>query len=158
MSSTIADTEANKKEYSWNLDFAVNLGDVHGRFFDGLENKEIVGNKCPDCGRVFVPPQPHCDHCFTETEGWVETDGTGVVESYVVTFFQFRNMPKPPYVTGVIRVGDSETSFLHFVGGIDYDDPEDLQDAMKRGMEVQPVWSEERSGSIQDIEYFEPVE
>ena len=57
----MADTESYKKEYSWNLDFAVNLGDVHRKFFEGLEDKQVIGNECPDCGNVFIPPQPHCD-------------------------------------------------------------------------------------------------
>lgn len=153
----MTDTEAYKKEYSWNLDFAVNLGDVHRRFFEGLEDKELVGNECPDCGNVFIPPQPHCDECFTENEGWVVTDGSGVIDSFVVTYFKFRNMPEPPYVTGVIRVGDSETGMLHFVGGIDYDDAEELMQKVETGMEVKPVWAEDRDGSIQDIEYFEPA-
>lgn len=153
----MTDTEAYKKEYSWNLDFAVNLGDVHRRFFEGLEEKEVVGNECPDCGKVFIPPQPHCDTCFTETEGWIVTDGEGVIDSYVVTYFQFRNMPEPPYVTGVIRVGDSNTGLLHFVGGVDYDDADELMHKVESGMEVRPVWADERDGSIQDIEYFEPI-
>lgn len=153
----MTETEAYKKEYSWNLDFAVNLGDVHRRFFEGLEDKEVVGNECPECGRVFIPPQPHCDECFVETEGWIVTDGTGVIDSYVVTYFQFRNMPEPPYVTGVIRVGDSDTGLLHFVGGIDYEDAAELRHKVEAGMEVQPVWADERDGGIQDIEYFQPV-
>lgn len=153
----MTDTEAYKKEYSWNLDFAVNLGDVHRRFFEGLENRELVGNECPDCGNLFVPPKPHCDECFVENEGWVTTDGTGVIDSFVVTYFKFRNMPEPPYVTGVIRVGDSETGMLHFVDGIDYEDGEELMEKVETGMEVQPAWADERDGNIQDIEYFEPV-
>lgn len=151
------DTEAYKKEYSWNLDFAVNLGDVHRRFFEGLEEKRILGNACPECGNVFVPPQPHCDECFVETTDWRQTDGTGVIDSYVVTYFQFRNMPEPPYVTAAIRIGDSEKSLLHFVGGVEYDDGEELMERVDTGMEVEPVWSDDRDGSIQDIEYFEPT-
>jgi uncharacterized OB-fold protein len=152
------ESESYKKEYSWNLDFAVNLGDVHRRFFEGLEEKQVVGNECPECGNVFIPPQPHCDECFVETTGWRETDGHGVIDSYVVTYFKFRNMPDPPYVTAAIRVGESETSMLHFVGGIDYDDGEELMEKVETGMDVAPVWSDDRDGSIEDIEYFEPVE
>jgi uncharacterized OB-fold protein len=154
----MADTESYKKEYSWNLDFAVNLGDVHRKFFEGLEDKQVIGNECPDCGNVFIPPQPHCDECFVETVGWRETDGTGVIESYVVTYSKFRNMPEPPYVSGAIRIGDSDKSLLHFVDGVDYDDAEGLMEKVETGMEVEPVWADDREGSIEDIEYFQPVE
>jgi hypothetical protein len=154
----MADADSRKKEYNWNLDFAVNLGDTHRRFFDALEEKRIIGNKCTETGRVYIPPQPHDDETLDPTDEWVEADGEGVVESYVVTFMQFRNMPEPPYVTGVIRIGDSDTCLLHFIGGIEYDEPEDLLDAVEKGMRVRPVWREDRTGSIEDIRHFEPVE
>lgn len=149
-----------EKAFRWELDFRLNLGSNDRRFLDGLKEKRIMGNKCPECGNVYVPPQGFCDECFVEPDEWIEQGPEGVLESYTVTFRQFRNMPEPPYVNGVVRVGDSATCFLHFVGGIDIesDDPEDLIDAVESGMRVRPVWRDDREGDIRDIEYFEPVE
>lgn len=155
---TTTDSETYEKNFRWELDFGLNLGETDRRFFEGLTEKRILGNTCPDCGTVFVPPQPYCDECFVEPDEWVEMDQVGTLESYTVTFRKFRNMPDPPYVNGVIRIGDSATCFLHFVGGLEYDEPEDLIDAVHSGMRVEPVWRDEPSGDIQDIEYFKPLE
>jgi uncharacterized OB-fold protein len=153
----MTETDAYKMEYNWNLDFAVNLGEIHRKFFEGLEEKKVIGNECPETGEVYIPPQPQSDEAFVETSGFIETEGKGVVESYVVTYQKFRNMPDPPYVTAAIRVGESETSLLHFVGGIDHEDGDDLLEKVHKGMEVEPVWRDERKGEITDIEYFKPI-
>ena len=150
-------SERYKKEFSWNLDFALNLGEVDRRFFEGLRNKEILGNKCTDCGRKFVPAQAYCDVCFEKLDEWVEMEQEGEVISWTVTFRQFRNMPEVPFVSSAIRVGDSDTGMLHFIKGIEYDEPEDIIDQVHHGMKVQPVWRDETSGDILDIKYFEPI-
>lgn len=152
------DESGYEMAFRWELDFQLNIGESDRRFFEGLKEKRILGNRCPDCGKVYVPPQTYCDECFVEPDEWIEQGPEGVLESYTVTFRQFRNMPEPPYVNGVVRVGASETCFLHFVGGIDYDEPEDLIDAVEAGTRVRPVWREEREGDIQDIKYFTPVD
>jgi uncharacterized OB-fold protein len=154
----MTDYDTYQKEFRWELDFSLNLGDADRKFFEGLQEKRILGKKHTDSGRVFVPPQPYDDRTFTATDEWVEMEQKGVIESYTVTFRQFRNMPEPPYVNGAIRIGDSETCLLHFIGGLDADDPEAMIEEISSGMTVEPVWSDERDGDILDIKHFEPVE
>lgn len=153
----MSEYDSYQKTFRWELDFSLNLGDTDRKFFEGLKEKRILGKECPDCGRIFVPPQPYCDECFTETDEWVEMDQEAVIESYTVTFRQFRNMPAPPYANGAIRVGDSATCMLHFIGGIDYDEPEKMIDELSSGMTVEPVWVDEPEGDILDIKHFKPV-
>jgi hypothetical protein len=150
-------SERYKKNFSWNLDFALNLGEVDRKFFEGLREKKILANKCSSCGKKFVPAQAYCDDCFEKLDEWVEVDQQGEVISWTVTFREFRNMPDTPFVSAAIRVGDSATGMLHFIKGIDYDEPEDIIDRVHVGMDVQPVWKDDRTGDILDIEYFEPV-
>jgi hypothetical protein len=152
------DDTGYEKAFRWELDFRLNIGETDQRFFEGLQEKRILGNECPECGNVFVPPQSYCDTCFVEPDEWSEQGPEAVLESWTVTFRKFRNMPDPPYLNGVVRVGDSETCFLHFVGGVEYDEPEDLLDVVESGTRVRPVWRDDREGDIRDIEYFEPVE
>ncbi|WP_435158243.1 Zn-ribbon domain-containing OB-fold protein [Haladaptatus sp. DFWS20] len=146
-----------KKSFHWDLDFSLNIGETNKRFFDGLEEKLILGTKCPECGDVFVPPRSVCDECFVEADEWVEVEQRGVLESYTVCFFEFRNMPEPPYMTGVIRLGESATCLLHFLDDIEYEDPHDLIGSVEKGTAVEPVWANERKGDIRDIEYFRPI-
>jgi len=154
-------TDANpeyKHSFHWDLDFSLNIGEHNRRFFDELEEQRIMGNVCPDCGDIFVPPRAVCPTCLAEPDEWVELEQEAVLESYTVCFFDFRNMPEPPYITGVVRIGDASTPILHFIDGIDYDEPHDLIGKIEKGDRLEPVWSDERTGDIQDISHFTPLE
>ena len=143
--------------YQWHAPYEVTLGEAYTRFLNGLKEKKILGNVCPDCGGLYVPARPFCDKCLKEPTEWVETDGMARLESFTITYVKFLGLPDPPSITGIIKVGDSVTNFLHFVAGIDYDEPRDLEEKVKVGMALKPVWKEERSGDILDIAYFEPA-
>jgi len=145
------------KEYSWKLDYRVKLGDVYTRFFEGLKDKKILGNKCGKCGRIYIPPKPFCDICFVEPTEWLEAEHKGTVTSFTVCYQKFENLPEPPYISGIIKIGNSAISFVHFIGGIECDNPKELPSKIKIGMEVEPVWAPERVGDMLDIEYFKPV-
>ena len=147
-----------KYPFHWDLDFSLNIGEINRRFFDELEDKKLMGNKCPECGDLFVPPQPVCVECYVENNEWVEVDHRGVLESYTVCYFEFRKMPEPPYVTGVIRVDDSAICMMHFVEEIEYDDPMDIVDQLEKGQAVEPVWADERDGDIFDMDHWRIAE
>jgi len=149
--------ETMKKKYSWKLDYAVTVGDVYTRFFEGLRNKKILGNICGKCGRSYIPPRPFCDICFVEPEKWFEAQPRATLQGFTVTFRQFANFPEPPYISCVVNIDDSAVSFLHFLGGIDYKDPLEIPDKIRIGMEVEPVWAEDRKGDMLDIAYFKPI-
>ena len=149
--------EFSSKEYNMNLDFKVSLGPAYTKWMQSLKDQQIIANKCTKCGRQFVPAKPFCETCFEPAEEWVETDGIGIVESFTIGYSKFRNFPDPPYVIGVIRVGESAVSMIHFIAGFDYELPEDIPDKIQIGMKVKPVWAEERTGDLLDIKHFEPV-
>ncbi len=150
-------TEFMNKEYNMHLDFSVSLGPIYTKWMKALKDKKILANWCAKCGRHFVPAKPFCDVCFEPADQWVETDGEGIVESFTIGYAKFRNLPDPPYVIGVIRVGPSAVSMIHWIAGFHYDRLEDIPDKIKIGMKVKPVWAEERNGDLLDILYFVPV-
>lgn len=154
----MSETNEYRKGFNWNVDFEVNLGDLYGEFFEALEDKRLLARECPDCGKTFLPPQPHCDECFIETEGWKEMEQEGTLVSYTVTHFKFLNMPEPPYVTGVVSINGSDTSMLHFVEPAEAETAEAMADELNRGDRVVPVWADERTGDIQDISHFQVVQ
>ena len=151
------DGDFMSKEYNMHLDFKISLGPAYTKWMKGLGDKKILANKCPECSRLFVPAKPFCEICFEEPQEWVETDGQGIVESFTVGYSKFRNFPEPPYVIGVIRVGGSAVSMIHWIAGFDYDNPEQIPDKIQIGMKVEPVWAEERKGDLLDILYFKPT-
>jgi len=149
--------EVKRTVYQWHTPYQVTLGDTYARFLNGLKEKRILGNICPDCGELYVPARPFCDKCFKAPEKWVETDGLARLESFTITYVKFLGLPDPPSITGIIKVGNSVTNFLHFVSGIDYNEPQELEKKVKIGMALKPVWKEERIGDMFDIAYFEPA-
>jgi uncharacterized protein len=146
-----------KKEYNMHLDFSLTLGKSCTKWMEALKEKKILGNRCGKCGRVFVPAKAFCEICFEAPQEWVEMDGRGVVESFTVCFQKFRNCPDPPYAVGIIRIGNSATCMTHFIGGLAYEQPEQIPEKIRIGMAVEPVWAEHRTGDPLDIVYFQPV-
>lgn len=144
-------------EYEWHNPYRVTLGDADTRFLEGLKQKKIFGNVCHKCGGLYVPARSFCDRCLEIPTEWVETDSIGTLVTYTITYEKFLGLPDPPYITGIINVGNSVTNFLHFVSGVDYKDPKELETKMRIGMKLKPVWKENRIGDILDIAYFSPI-
>ncbi len=146
-----------RKVYSWHAPYEVTLGKTWTRFLNGLKEKKILGNICPDCGGLHVPARPFCDKCLKEPQEWVETDGLARLETFTVAYVKFMGLPDPPFATGLLKVGNSVTNLAHIIAGVDYDEPQELEEKIKIGMTFKPVWKEERIGDMFDIAYFEPA-
>lgn len=146
-----------RKEYSLNLDYSAPLGIYYGKFMEGLKEKKLFGNKCKKCGRLYVPVRPFCDICCEEAGEPFEVDPVGEIISYTVYCIKTHNLPDPPFAQGAIKIDGAANAFLHFIGGIEFVNEEDLQGKIKIGMKVKPVWAEERKGDILDIKYFTPI-
>jgi len=145
-----------KIEYSWHIPYDVVLGEVYAKFLNGLKEKKILGNVCPKCKGLHVPAKPFCDLCFEANTDWVETDGSATLVTYAICYAPFPTLPPPPSMTGIMKVGDSITNLLHNLS-VPFEDPKELDDKLKIGMKLKPVWKEERTGDMFDIAYFEPV-
>lgn len=152
-----------KKTISVKQRFAT--GPVMGKFLKALQNKKILAIKCPECGRLQSPPREICAICRVRNEEWVEIGPGGEMRMLEYVYYA---SPDPltgetretPYgAIGVLLDGckDDEV-FWHLLN------PEHLDrvkmgivfgDRVKRGSRLKPVWSENRTGTIEDIKYFE---
>lgn len=131
--------------------FLVSVGATGTEFLKAIrDNKKIMGIKCPSCGKVYVPPRLHCPKCFVRMSKWVELSGKGTLSTYTIVRYEEPYMPKkPPYAYGVIQMDGADTGLAHFLGEVNLD-------KIKVGMRLEPVFKEEREGSILDIDYFKP--
>jgi len=133
------------------FDYAVGL--YGSKFFKELkENKQLVGVKCPKCGKVYVPPKKVCGDCFAEMTEFVEVGNQGVIMSYTIVRFSFINSEtgeqKPvPYGYGFVRLDGADNMFQHYI---------ELKDEskIKVGARVEVVFAEERHGDLNDIVHF----
>ncbi|MCE3551127.1 Zn-ribbon domain-containing OB-fold protein [Pseudonocardia sp. RS11V-5] len=150
-------TPITTQRVHWDLNYDVHLGATWGRFMQGLTEQKILANKCPECSRVFVPPQAYCESCFVKTDEWLELPPEGVVEAFTVAWLGFRGGPKPPYAIAGIRLDGASTLLMHYVGGLDLGNPNTIREQIGPGTRVRAVWAEERTGQILDIAHFEKI-
>lgn len=141
----------------WDLTYDIHLGKTWSRFMTGLQDRRITATRCAACKRVFVPPQAYCESCFEPAEEWLDLAGDGTLEVFTVAWHGFTGGPTPPYAIGGIRLDGASTLLMHWVVGIDFDDPSTVQQQLPLGTRVRAVWAEERTGQILDIAHFEPV-
>lgn len=133
-------------------DFQVTVGATSSKFlFEIRDNKTIMGIKCPTCNKVYVPPKTHCPTCFSRMSEWVKLSGKGTLKTYTIVRYQEPYMPREaPFAYGVIKLDGADTGIVHLIAGIDLN-------KIKVGMKMEPVFKEQREGSILDIEYFKPA-
>lgn len=132
--------------YSWDAGIAI------GGYLRGLQEGRLLGRECRGCERVLVPPRMFCERCFRGTDGWVEVERTGVVQTFSICHVRWDMEPlAEPEIPAVISIDGSAGGLLHMLGEIAPDD-------VRIGMAVEAVWrpEAERTGSILDIAYFRP--
>jgi len=130
------------------------------RFFIELrDNDKIFGIKCPQCGRVQLPPRIVCAQCHVKNEEWVELGNEGTLVAFTIMYFPLTDPTtgkphKSPFVYGSVRL-DGATSVLdHFI----HVEPD--MDKVWVGMRCKLVLRPKnvRIGDLADIQYFEPLE
>jgi uncharacterized OB-fold protein len=134
------------------------LGRTWARFFDGLKEEKILGTKCAECGKVFVPARTFCPECFKDMAEWVEVKPEGKVVTWTLVKAKYYGQIKePPYIVATIQLAGTDCGFHHFIGGIDLADFKKVRQKLKRGAKVKAVWSVEKKADIYDISQFVPI-
>ncbi len=134
-------------------------GPVMGRFLRELrDNKRIMANRCPQCGRHQLPPREVCAICRVEATEWEELGPEGTIRDFDVVYYA---SPDPltgetrptPYVACWVDLdgtqGDAPLWHL-----LEAPDPEKI----RAGLRVRVVFADERNGHMADIKHFEIIE
>ena len=134
-------------------------GPLMGKFLRELrDNKRILGNRCPSCGRIQAPPREVCAICRVRVDELVEIGPEGYICQFDIVYYA-----SPDPLTGESRETPYCAAFLILDGCGENDvfwheiDPEDL-DMVKTDARVRPVWRKKRTGAITDIRYFKIIE
>jgi len=146
-----------KQLLSINQRFAT--GPLMGKFLKELrDNKRILGNKCPKCGRMQTPPREVCAVCNVRVDDLIEVGPNATVVNYDIAYY---SSPDPltgesretPYCSAILLLDGCKGSdiFWHEIK------PEDIP-RLKSGVKVRPIWNEKRTGDIKDIKYFEIID
>ncbi len=136
------------------LEFMVSAGRAQSRFLQALTEKRILGRRCPDCTKVYVPPRGACPTCGVQTsDDEIELSDRGIVTTFCVINIPFEGqLLTPPYVSAAVILGGADVPLFHLIGGIDVNE-------VRMGMRVKAKWSpdDKLEPTLETINYFEPT-
>ncbi|HET9896612.1 MAG TPA: OB-fold domain-containing protein [Streptosporangiaceae bacterium] len=136
---------------SLSYDHTVSPGE--DRFLRGLAEGKLIAQRCPACGKVYLPPRGACPVDGVPTRTEVELPDTGIVTTFCVVNVPFQGQQVPtPYVAASVLIDGADIAVQHLILGCEPDE-------VKMGMRVRAVWKprEEWTTSMRNIDHFEPT-
>lgn len=135
------------------LDYTYAASAEESRFYRGLAEGRILGQRCPACEKVYVPPRGACPVDGVPTRDEVELPARGIVTTFCIVNVPFLGQRiQPPYVSAYVLLEGADIPFLHLVLGCDAHE-------VRMGMRVEAVWKprEEWTTSMENIDHFRPT-
>jgi uncharacterized OB-fold protein len=135
------------------LDYFYTAGKATSRFLRGMARGKILGQRCPACSKVYVPPRGGCPQCGVPTDEEVEVSHRGTITTFCIVNVPFYGQSiKPPYVSATILLDGADIGFFHLVQEIP-------ADQVRIGTRVEAVWvpPAERHSSFESIRHFRPT-
>lgn len=135
------------------LDYTYAASAEESRFYRGLAEGRIRGQRCPTCRKVYVPPRGACPVDGVPTTEEVELPDRGIVTTFCIVNVPFLGQRiTPPYVSAYVLLEGADIAFLHLILGCD---PSEV----RMGMRVEAVWRprEEWGTTIENIDHFRPT-
>jgi len=123
------------------------------RFLRGLADGRLLAQRCPACGKVYIPPRGACP-----TDGVPTTDEVELPDRGIVTTFCVVNVDYPgqrvsaPYVAAAVLLDGADIPFQHLILGCDPDE-------VRMGMRVRAEWKprEQWRTTLENIDHFRPT-
>jgi uncharacterized protein len=123
------------------------------RFLRGLADGRLLAQRCPACGKVYIPPRGACP-----TDGVPTTDEVELPDRGIVTTFCVVNVDYPgqrvsaPYVAASVLLDGADIPFQHLILGCEPDD-------VRMGMRVRAEWKPraEWGTTLENIDHFRPT-
>ena len=87
-------------------------------WWEALARRELVQQRCDDCGRWRWPPRAMCGECASLAWSWQPVSGQGKVVSHIRTHHSFLPGIEAPYTTVLVALAEQEDVVLvGFWGG-----------------------------------------
>ncbi|HEY8526162.1 MAG TPA: Zn-ribbon domain-containing OB-fold protein [Acidimicrobiales bacterium] len=135
------------------LEYNFTAGQATSRFLRGIATKRILGERCPECGKVYVPPRGSCPTDGVPTSEQVELPHTGTVTTFCVVNVQFYGQAiEVPYVCATVLLDGADIGLFGLVQEIPFDQ-------VRMGLRVEAVWVDdaELTTNLSSIRYWRPT-
>jgi uncharacterized OB-fold protein len=136
------------------LEYDFTPGAAATRFLRGVQAGRILGQRCPECSKVYVPARGSCPRCGVLTQEEVEVDDKGTVTTFCVVRVPSENIElKLPYTAAHILLDGADIPFFAILQECEAED-------VRMGMRVEAVWAprEEWGPTLTNIRYFHPID
>jgi uncharacterized OB-fold protein len=135
------------------LDYNYAASPEESAFFRGLAEGKILGQRCPVCQKVYVPPRAACPTDGVPTKEEIQLSDTGTVTTFCIVNVPFLGQKiTPPYVSAYVLLDGADIALQHLILDIPADE-------VRMGMRVKAVWRprEEWKADITNISHFAPT-
>jgi uncharacterized protein len=133
------------------LAYTVTAGRITTAFIQGILEGKLLGRRCPDCSKVYIPPRGSCPTCAVPCRDQVELAGTGTVTTFCIVNIPFEGqLLDPPYACAHVLLDGADVPLLHLVGGCDVQE-------VRMGLRVSAVWAEDIQPTLASVMYFQPT-
>jgi uncharacterized protein len=122
-------------------------------FLHGLAEGRLLAQRCPACGKVYIPPRGACPTDGVPTAEEVELPDRGVVTTFCVVNVDYPGQRvAAPYVAAAVLLDGADIPFQHLILGCD---PAEV----RMGLRVRAVWRprDQWSTTWENIDHFEPA-
>ena len=135
------------------LEYTFTAGEATSRFLKGVKEKRLLGERCPVCQKVYVPPRGACPVDGVPTTDEVELADVGTVTTFCIVNVPFMGQKiEPPYVSAYILLDGADIGLFGLISEVPWEE-------VRMGMRVEAVWvpDDEITHSLESIKWFRPT-
>ncbi len=129
-------------------DYSVGAGS--STFLRAIREGRILGSRCPDTDKVYVPPRLSSVETASPMSELVELPDRGVVYTYCIVNIRFYDQVlEIPYAYAYIVLDGADSAIMHLI-------QECPLEEIRPGMRVEAVWKDpsEWTESLENFRYF----
>jgi uncharacterized OB-fold protein len=135
------------------LDYIYAASPEESLFYSSVAEGKLVGQRCPTCEKVYIPPRSACPADGTPTAEEVPLPDTGTITTFCIVNVPFLGQRiTPPYVSAYVLLDGADIALLHLILDVPAEE-------VRMGMRVKAVWKprEEWGTTIENISHFAPT-
>ena len=135
------------------LDYLYAASPEESLFYSSVAEGKLVGQRCPTCQKVYIPPRSACPADGTPTAEEVPLSDSGTITTFCIVNVPFLGQRiTPPYVSAYVLLDGADIALLHLILDVPADE-------VRMGMRVKAVWKpkDEWTFSLENIDHFAPT-
>jgi len=136
------------------LEFQHSASPEESRFLRAIAQGRLIGQRCPVCHLVYVPPRSACPVDGVPTVEEIELPDRGTVTTFCVVNVPFLGQRiEPPYTAAHVLLDGADIAVQHLILGVPATE-------VRIGMRVRAVWRPRAQWgyTLENISHFEPLD